>query len=256
MTLTFAPNIDLLFAEAGPAHERIRAAHGAGFAAVEMWMHSDKDLDAIERVLDQTGVRILSHLAEPRPQWVGDGNADAFLAGLEDCLAVSRRLGIPNLVVGGGAGLPRLRRADSLPLVVEGFQRVAERIEGEDVTVVIEAVNTRVDHPGSLLARTVDSATVARRVGSPQIGILYDMYHSISEEEDVPAMLAEFGDVIRYVQIADSPGRGEPGSGDEDWAERLGQLSDAGYSGPVGLEFYPTRATVDALGHLRSLTIA
>lgn len=253
MTFTFAPNIDLLFLEAGPAQDRIRAAHDAGFGAVEMWMHSDKDLDAIERALDETGVRILSHLAEPRPQWVGDGNADAFLVGLDECLAVGRRLGIPNLVVGGGAGLPRLRRADSLPVVIEGFRRVADRIAGEDVTVVIEAVNTRVDHPGSLLARTVDSATVARGVGSPQIGILYDMYHSISEEEDVSATLAAFGDVIRYVQIADSPGRGEPGSGDQDWVQRLSELEEAGYAGPVGLEFYPTRPTLEAIAHLRSV---
>ena len=253
MSMTFAPNIDLLFLEAGPAHERIRAAHRAGFTAVEMWMHSDKDLDAMELALDQTGVRILSHLAEPRPQWVGDSNADAFLAGLDECLAVGRRLSIPNLVVGGGAGLPRIRRADSLPLVVQGFQRVAERVAGEDVTIVIEAVNTRVDHPGSLLARTVDSATVARAVGSPQVGILYDMYHSISEEEDVASTLAEFGDVIRYVQIADSPGRGEPGSGTQDWALRLEQLYSSGYDGPVGLEFYPTQQTLDALVHLRSL---
>ena len=239
--LTLAPNIDLVFTEAGAPEDRVRAAAEAGFDAVEMWMHTDKDLDALERATKETGVRIVAQLVEPRPQFLADSDEThaAFFEGLDRCLAVARRLDIPRLVIGGGPGVSRIKREPSTAAVIEVFSRVAERVAGSDVTVVIEAVNERVDHPGSFLSHTADSAAVARAVGSPQVGILYDLYHSVAQGEDIDRVIPEYADVIRYVQFADSPGRGEPGSGSIDWAHALGLLQGAGYDGPVGLEFYP-----------------
>ena len=73
---------------------------------------------------------------------------------------------------------------------------------------------------------------MARGVDSPYFGILYDLYHSTVEGEDVAAELANAGDILKYVQIADHPGRGEPGTGAIDWAARLADLRAAGYDGP------------------------
>ena len=79
---------------------------------------------------------------------------------------------------------------------------------------MLEPVNVRVDHPGSLLDRTAEAVYVARGVDSPYFGVLYDIYHSAVEGEDMAAELANAGDLIKYVQLADAPGRGEPGTGD------------------------------------------
>ena len=108
-------------------------------------------------------------------------------------------------------------------------------------------VNVRVDHPGSLLDRTSEGVYVARGVDSPFFGVLYDMYHSTVEGEDVAAELANAGDLIRYVQVADAPGRGEPGTGAIDWPEYLGLLRASGYEGPIGLEYYPTTASAESV---------
>lgn len=251
-----APNIDLLFTEAGSPADRIRAAAAAGFSSVEMWTHSDKDLDAIAVALSDTGVRIVAQLAEPRAQFLADTDHEPFFAGLERCLAAAEQLSIPRLVVGGGAGLPRLKREPSTQALIEIFERIGERVQGTGVTVVIEAVNERVDHPGSFLNRTADSAEIARAVGSPDVGILYDLYHSVAQGEDVSQVVAEYADVIRYVQLADSPGRGEPGSGTIDWPRRLGELATAGYDGPLGLEYYPTQDSAASVRRIQEVVAA
>jgi hydroxypyruvate isomerase len=116
---------------------------------------------------------------------------------------------------------------------------------------VLEPVNVRVDHPGSLLDRTSEGVYVARGVDSPSFGVLYDMYHSTVEGEDVAAELANAGDLIRYVQVADAPGRGEPGTGAIDWPEYLGLLRASGYEGPIGLEYYPTTASAESVKLIR-----
>jgi len=250
---SLAPNIDLLFTEAGAHADRVRAAHAAGFSSVEMWTHSDKDVAALQAALEETGVRIEAQLAEPRAQFVIDEDHDAFFAGLDRCLDVAATLSIPRLVVGGGTGLPRMKRPAATEKLVGIFTRIAERVAGSGVTVVIEAVNERVDHPGSFLCRTEDSAAVARAVGSKDVGILYDLYHSVAEGEDVAAAVTEFADVIRYVQIADAPGRGEPGTGSIDWPRRLDELGGAGYRGPIGLEYYPTVPSAESVRHIQEV---
>ena len=108
------------------------------------------------------------------------------------------------------------------------------------MSLVLEPVNMRVDHPGSLLDRTAEAVYVARGVDSPDFGVLYDLYHSITEGEDIAVELANAGGTVHYVQLADAPGRAEPGTGAIDWGARLGQLRAIGYDGPIGLEYYPT----------------
>jgi hydroxypyruvate isomerase len=114
-------------------------------------------------------------------------------------------------------------------------------------------VNTRVDHPGALTDRTADAVTVARGVASDSFGILYDLYHSITEGEDPATELANAADLVDYVQIADAPGRGEPGTGAVDWAAQLAVLTASGYSGPIGLEYFPMAASEESVRHIRSV---
>ena len=79
------------------------------------------------------------------------------------------------------------------------------------------------------------------------------MYHSITEGEDPATELANAAGLIDYVQIADSPGRGEPGSGGVDWAAQLAVLRASGYAGPIGLEYFPTVPSGESVKHIRSV---
>jgi hydroxypyruvate isomerase len=124
------------------------------------------------------------------------------------------------------------------------------------VKLILEPVNTRVDHPGALLDRTADAVTVARGVGDESFGILYDLYHSITEGEDPATELANAAGVVDYVQVADAPGRGEPGSGAIDWPHQLAGLRAADYAGPIGLEYFPTVASAQSVAFIRSVAAA
>src|SRR4029079_7506239 len=123
----------------------------------------------------------------------------------------------PHVVIGSGPAVPYLKRPVQLGIVTEVVARAADIAADAGVTLLVEAVNTRMDHPGVLFAQTSDSVSVVRGVGSPQVRVLYDLYHSVVEGEDPEVVLPEVVDLVGHIQIADAPGRGEPGTGDIDW---------------------------------------
>jgi hydroxypyruvate isomerase len=250
-----SPNIELLFTEAGPdTADRVRAAAAAGFDAVEMWGTTGKDVDALAKALADTGVALTSVLAEPRTNFTLPGtDLTAFFDGLDRGVEHARKLGCPRIVLGSGIGFPGMKRPQNLQRLIDVFTDAVQRTDDSGVTLVLEPVNTRVDHPGALLDRTADAVAVARAVGSPRFKILYDLYHSVTEGEDPATELANAAGLVGYVQIADVPGRGEPGSGSLDWTAQLSALRASGYDGPIGLEYFPTTASVASVAQIRSI---
>ena len=249
-----SPNIELLFTDAGEHPDRVRAAAAAGFDAVEMWGTSTVDVEALASALDETGVALTSILAEPRTNFALPWETlDAFFEGLAKGIENAQRLNVPRIVLGSGTGFAGQKRVQNLERLVDVFSQAVERTEGSGVKLILEAVNTRVDHPGALTDRTVDAVTVARGVSSPSFGILYDLYHSIVEGEDPATELENAAGLVDYVQVADAPGRGEPGSGSIDWAAQLRVLRASGYDGPLGLEYFPTVPTEQSVKHIRDV---
>ncbi|MGO4807126.1 TIM barrel protein [Arthrobacter sp. 2MCAF15] len=253
-----APNIDLMFTEAGnSAAARVRAAAAAGFGAVEMWGPAGKDLPALKDALKETGVQLTAQLAEPRMQFMlPPRDHSPFFHGLDEGVSTALLLGCPRMVVQAGTGFGGRKRQDQLDELIEIFAKGSAQIEGSGITLVLEPLNIRVDHPGALLDRTAEAVYVARGVGLPNFGVVYDLYHSTVEGEDVAAELANAGDTIKYVQIADAPGRGEPGSGAIDWAARLTDLQNSRYDGPIGLEYYPTIESAKSVRMIQNLVAA
>ena len=117
--------------------------------------------------------------------------------------------------------------------------------------MLVEAINT-LDHGPYLISDTADGGGVrCSAVGEPNVALQYDVFHMTRMGEDVEAALREHIDVIAHVQIADHPGRGEPGSGSIDFGALFALLDELGYDGWVGAEYRPTGRTEDSLGWLR-----
>jgi hydroxypyruvate isomerase len=250
-----APNIELLFSEAGPdPADRIRAAAAAGFDAVEMWGTLTRDVDSLAKAVADTGVSVTTTVAEPYSSFAFPGtDLTAFFDGLERGVEHARQLGSPRIVVTSGVGFPGADRAENLERLTEAMVSAVERTAGSGVTLLIEAINTSIDHPGALLDNTPDAVKVARAVDSDRFKIVYDLYHSVVNGEDPATELANAAGLVDYVEIADNPGRGGPGTGTIDWPGFLTVLRRSGYSGPIGLEVFPTRSSLEELEHIRAL---
>jgi hydroxypyruvate isomerase len=246
-------SIETLFTEAGPMADRVKAAAEMGFDAVEIWTTSDKDLDPLESALDATGVRLWMLVAEPRIRLSDASLHGEYWSGLRRSCEVAQRLGCERVVTTSGVGVPFLPRADQHRTVVDALVGAGEIAEQHGVTVALENLNTRIDHPGILFDTTTECIQAIREVDSPAVRLLYDMYHSLAMNESPSWVLEGAADVVSHVHIADLPGRGEPGSGSIDWSSQLTTLRALGYDGRIGLEYFPTGPTEESLDHIRRL---
>jgi len=249
-------NLELLFTEVGPSYlDRARAAAAAGFDAVEIWGTSNKDVKGFAAVLAELGLTLTSMVAEPRSNLVFPGtDMRQFYEGLQRSLEHAHLLHCHHMVVSPGLGFPGASRRKNLESLAEVYTRILEQVGSADVMILHEPVNTRVDHPGVLVDRTADAVSVIRSVGSKKLRLLYDFYHSVVEGESPASALADAADVLAYVQFADVPGRGEPGSGTIDWAGCLSLLKRLGYKGPIGLEYRPVAASAQSVQYIMRLS--
>jgi hydroxypyruvate isomerase len=248
-------NLEYMFKEAGDTIEqRIAAAAKAGINHVEIFSTDDRDIDGIAATLIANKVTLHTMLVDPRIMLVLKDTHGKFLEVFRATAENAVKLGCNNLVCGSGTGAPFLNRKISLDNVTEAISQAADIAQEYGLNILLEAVNTRVDHPGVFFSRTEDTFYIANKLNRANVKVLYDLYHSVAEGEDVATTLLMIRDQIGHIQVADYPGRGEPGAGKLDWQEMLSLIKQSNYSGPIGVECYPTTATSkEALTYFRSL---
>src|SRR3954454_4103391 len=247
--MRFSANISLLFTEV-PFLERFAAARSAGFDAVELWWPRGENLDDVVAAVADAGVEVVLLNFDAGDMAAGDrglfsdpARAAELDANIPLALAFADAIGCTRMNALLGFG--------SLDLARENVRRVAE--EAGDKTILIEAVNSFENGP-YLLMNTHDSASFVRGVGRDNVRVQYDAYHMQRMEGNLLPTIAEHLDLIGHIQIADAPGRGEPGTGEIDYEYLLPKLDELGYDGWVGLEYKPTRATVETLDWLERVS--
>lgn len=249
--MKYSACIEWLFTEAGDFPDRIRAAKRAGLDGVEFWKWTGKDIGAIRAALDETGLALTGIVAEPMVPLTDPARHAEFLEGLKASIATAQRLGAPVLIAQTGDDLPGRTREEQRAALTACLADAADALAGSGVVLAIEPLNTRVDHKGYYLSSTVEGLDIIDDVGRPEIRIVYDIYHSAVMDEEIADVLAGRLDRVAHVHLADAPGRHEPGSGTMDWQRRVAWLVANGYSGMIGLEYMPTKATAESLERLR-----
>src|SRR2546428_6721434 len=168
--------IDVLFAEGGVAAAyRIRRAADAGIVAVEFWLWRNKDVDGIGKALQETGLQLTSFMSEHdglvtiTEQLVDRQQHEAFLQWLDDSLTLARRLRCSVLVVHSGDSLPDVSRALQHAAIVTALQRAAPLAARADVRLLLEPLNTAVDHPGHFLSSTSEGLDIVDEVDHPNV---------------------------------------------------------------------------------------
>ncbi|SMC40642.1 TIM barrel protein [Novosphingobium sp. B1] len=254
MAFELSVNLEYGFTEAGEkVEDRIAAAAAAGFRKVELFLLKGRDLVAIKAALDAHGVELISTVADYVTQLVDPATHEGFLETFREAASAAKFLGCSNVVVTSGRGVPWLKRPVQLAIFADALRKIVPIAEKLDVTILLESANTRHDHPGVLCSTTQDSVVVADMVGSTRVKVLYDLYHSVVEGEDPEIALAAAMHQVVHVQIADAPGRGEPGSGEIDWPAALALFERLGYAGTVGLELQPTKPSAEAFAYIQEL---
>ena len=244
--------IEWLFAEASDDFaERIHLAKAAGLDAVEFWLWSNKDLDAIETALRDTGLALSGFVAEPMIALTDPANHADFLAGLATSMRRAQRLGATVLIAQAGNDLAGHSREEQHEALVHCLRTAADVLEGSGVRLGIEPLNTLIDHPGYYLASSREALNIVDEVGRPEIGLVYDLYHSYVMGEKIEDVLQGRVSRVVHVHVADHPGRHDPGLGEIDLCARLAWLHANGYTGAVGLEYRPAGATAERLAAVR-----
>ena len=261
--LRYLANCSMLFTE-HPLLERPHAARAAGFEAIEFWwpwpaepVPGDAEVTGFVSAVREAGVQLVG-----LNFFAGDlAGADCGVLSVPDraaqfrdnvdvAVGIGEQLGVSafNALYGNRVEGVAPERQDELGR--EQLGRAARAAQRIGATVLVESVSGPKPYPLRTAADSVAVVEQVRRDGAANIGFLCDLFHLANNGDDVAAALAAHAEVIAHVQIADWPGRGEPGTGELDLDGLLGDLAARGYDGWVGLEYKPTTTTEASLDWL------
>jgi hydroxypyruvate isomerase len=242
----FAVNVEMWWTKL-PFPERIRQAAALGFPAVEFWPYENKDIDATRRLCDELNVAIAQFTAWGFTPGMNDPkNQDRFVKKIEEACKIAHRLNCDLMTVVGGNDQPKMTQEQMHENIITALKRAAPIAEAEKVTLILEPMNIRVDHKGHCLYGSGPTVRICRAVNSPNVKINWDLYHMHISEGDLCGHLKDGFDQVGYLQLADHPGRNEPGTGEIHYPRVLRQAYELGYRGYVGLECRPATTELAA----------
>src|SRR5579859_1283494 len=238
-----------------PFAERVQRIADLGFE-VEIWSWQNKDLDALAR----TGAVISSMTGYLTGSLADEDGADELLRTARLSLEVAERLGCPRLNIHGTGlderGLPVRPAAVTTPAMWLTAARTLERLaalgERAGRVFTLENLNTEVAHPGTPFAAAAETMTLVRAVGSPHVRMNLDLYHAQIGEGNLIRLVERALPYLGEIQVADVPGRREPGTGEIHYPAIAAALRDLGYQGVVGLEGWASGDDEEALNRFRA----
>ena len=244
--LHYAPHFGMFKAHAGDdLVAQLEFMRAEGFTALEdngMKGHSVADQVLIGKTLQRLGMQMgvfIAHDIGWNDANLTTGDAakrDLFLAQIRDSVEVAKRCGAKWMTVVPGHIDMRLDVGYQTANVIESLKQASALLEPHGLAMVIEALNTRRDHPGQFLTHAAQSYAVCKGVGSPSCKMLFDAYHVQITEGNLIPNLDQSWSEIGYFQIGDNPGRKEPGTGEVNWQNVFRHLFEKGYKGVLGME--------------------
>ena len=249
----FAANLTMMFTEV-PFLDRFEPAAKAGFKAVEFLFPYAFEAEEIKRRLDDNGLTLVLHNL-PAGNWeAGErgiachpDRGDEFRAGVGRAIAYAQVLGVKQLNCLAGKAPAGV--ADELlrSTFVDNLRYAANALKAAGLKLLIEPINS-FDIPGFYLNRTAQAASFLVEVGSDNAFIQYDLYHAQRMEGELAATVQKYLPKIGHIQLADNPGRNEPGTGEINYPFLFAHLDRIGYDGWIGCEYKPATRTEAGLG--------
>jgi len=243
-TIFWAANLSTLFGDV-PFLARFAQARSAGFEAVECQFPYEVNASEVRQALDAQGLRMVL-INFPAGQWAAGERGIAchpdrvaeFRAGVAQGLAYAQALGVRQVHALAGIRPDGVSQDQAWSTWIENVRFAADTLAPHGMTVLVEPINT-VDIPAYLISRPDEAVRAIEEAARPNMALQFDVYHVARMGLDVLGELDRHRSRIAHVQIADAPGRAEPGTGGIDFARIWTGLTDIGYAGHVGCEYFP-----------------
>ena len=249
----FAANLTMLFTE-HPFLHRFEHAAQAGFEAVEFLFPYAYSAEEIKQQLDRHGLKLVLHNLPPGDWDAGErgiachpDRVAEFRAGVAQGITYAKALGVGQLNCLAGKAPADVADAVLRKTLVENLRFAAAALKDAGLRLLIEPINT-FDIPGFYLNRTAQAVAILDEVGADNAFVQYDIYHAQRMEGELAATLQKYLPRIGHIQLADNPGRNEPGSGEINYPFLFAHLDRIGYSGWIGCEYKPAATTEAGLG--------
>jgi hydroxypyruvate isomerase len=257
----FAANLTMLFNEL-PFLDRFAAAKAAGFSGVEFLFPYDFEKAVLREKLDRYGLSQVLHNL-PAGNWAAGergiavlpDRVEEFRDGVERAIDYAKALDCRQLNCLVGIAPAGVERETLHRVLVNNLRFAAGALARHNIRLLVEPINTR-DIPGFFLTRTQQAQDLIADVGSDNLFIQYDIYHMQVMEGDLAPTIRRHLGRIAHIQLADNPGRNEPGTGEINFPYLFRYLDEIGYAGWIGCEYKPKTATEDSLAWLASRAVA
>jgi hydroxypyruvate isomerase len=255
-----AANLTMLFNEV-PFLERFGAAARAGFRGVEFLFPYAFEPEQIAQQLKQHGLELVLHNL-PAGQWeAGErgiachpGRVAEFKDGVGQAIRYATALGVKQVNCLAGIKPADVSAEQARATLVANLTYAAAELKKAGIRLLIEQINTY-DIPGFFLSGTRQALEIIRDTGSDNLFDQYDIYHMQRMEGELAATIKANLPMIKHIQLADNPGRFEPGTGEINYRYLFAMLDEIGYDGWIGCEYKPKAGTVEGLGWIRAHNI-
>ncbi len=246
----------MLWTIKGSFDERLDAAARSGIPSVQLvneWVGwGDAEINRINALRKKLGVGVDAMLGQEnwknRPvSLVNPAHRDGFLADLRRSFAVAKKLDCPRIIVMSGDDRPGVPHAQQYASMVEGLKRAGDAAARENLTVIIEPLNSLVNHPGYFLTSGVEGLKAIKEVDHPHVKLLFDIYHEQVQEGNVIDTLTKNVQHIAVFHVADCPGRHDPGTGELNYANIYRAIAQTGFQGHIAMEYLPVGEQVASL---------
>ncbi|MBI5115447.1 TIM barrel protein [Candidatus Poribacteria bacterium] len=261
MAIKFSICTEMIFPELSSV-EKLERIAAAGFQTVEFWDWKNKDLGMVSERCKALGLWISNMSGQRAGSLLDSNDLRVYSDEVTVSIGAAERLSCPNLMLLTNPLGPDGSVLNSYPDVpprkkrqncVRALSRLARLAGRHGIRLLLEPLNTRIDHPGYWLDDADLAFEIIKEVNHPNVLLLYDLYHMRAMGRDLLSDLEKNLDLIGYFHAADFPGRHEPGTGTIDLPSILRLLGSLGYDGVVGFEFSPSSTSDHALSRISAL---
>jgi len=240
----------------GSFEEKLETVARAGLQSVELvseyagWSDAD-----VARALKRCGsFKMGMDTLIATPDWakrpvsmVDPAQRDNFLADVRTAITYAKKLEIPQIILMSGNVIAGRSHEEQYQSLVEGTKRAGDLAAKADVTMIVEPLNSKVDHKGFFLTTCTEGLKLVREVDNPHVRLLFDIYHEQVQQGNVIPTLTEAAPYVAVFHVADSPGRHDPGTGEMKYTEIYKAIQKTGFGGYVTMEYLPVADQVASL---------